>query len=246
LGGLAKADVRELRSTGLLGVAWAVLPGVLGITLLYQLGPVSAWLTAQEPSGLAIFIIGFSISAGLGLLPTYALATLGGWLYGFDTGFSGALLGFTVASAIGYGVARLVSGDHVRNVLARHPQAKVIERELVGRGGLRALLVVILLRVPPSSPFSLTNLAFAAVRVPLPIFLLGTLVGMAPRTAVYVGFASAARVAGADDIQTFVSDGPGWWVFIGGIVAMLAVFALFNKMANAALAKYGSEVEGSL
>ncbi|QDU66450.1 TVP38/TMEM64 family protein [Engelhardtia mirabilis] len=241
--GLDQADVRELRSTGLLGIAWAVLPGVLGITLLYQLGPVSEWLDARPELGLFLYLVAFSITAGLGLLPTYAQATLGGWVYGFGVGFSGALVGFTVASAIGYGVARRVSGDHVRHVLARHPQAKIIERELVGRGGLRALLVVTLLRVPPNSPFSLTNLAFAAVRVPLPIYLVGTLVGMAPRTAVYVGFAAAAKAAGAQDIQSFVSDGPGWWVFVGGIVLMVAVFAILGHMANLALAKYGGETQ---
>lgn len=244
--GLDKEDVRELRSTGVLGIAWAVLPGVLGITLLYQLGGVSEWLTARPDLGLFLYVVAFSVTAGLGLLPTYAQATLGGWVYGFGVGFSGALFGFTVASAIGYGIARLVSGDHVRHVLARHPQAKVIERELVGRGGLRALLVVTLLRVPPNSPFSLTNLAFAAVRVPLPIYLVGTLVGMAPRTAVYVGFAAAAKSAGAEDIQSFVSDGPGWWVFVAGVVLMVAVFAILGRMANLALEKYGAQESAAL
>lgn len=242
--GLDAEDVRELRSTGILGIAWAVLPGVLGITLLYQLGPVSDWLGAHPTLGLVLYVVAFSITAGLGLLPTYAQATLGGWVYGFATGFSGALVGFTAASAIGYGIARLVSGDHVARVLARHPQARIIERELVGRGGLRALLVVTLLRVPPNSPFSLTNLAFAAVRVPLPIYLAGTLIGMAPRTAVYVGFASAARASGSKDIQSFVADGPGWWVFAAGIALMVGVFAVLGKMANAALEKYGAAPDG--
>lgn len=240
IGGFRTEDLRDLGATGILGIVWAVMPGVLGVALLYQLGPVSDWLNEHHTLGLVLYLVGFSITAGLGLLPTYAQATLGGWVFGFATGFSGALVGFTAASAIGYGIARAVSGDKVKSVLARHPQAQIIERELIGRGGARALMVVALLRVPPNSPFSLTNLAFASVRVPLPTYLVGTLIGMAPRTAVYVGFAAAARSSGSKDIQSFVSDGPGWWVFVGGVVLLFGVFSILNRMASKALERYGA------
>ncbi len=243
--GLDATDWRELRSTGALGIAWAVLPGVLGVTLLLNLGLASEWLEERGDLGRAIYVGLFSISAGLGLLPTYAQATLGGWLYGFGFGFPAALLGFTLASAVGYAVARTVAGEHVAHVLARHPQADLIRRELVGRGGPRALLVVTLLRVPPNSPFSLTNLALASVRVPLPLYLIGTLVGMAPRTAVYIGFAAAARSSGSNDIQSFVEQGPGWIVFAAGLVLMVGVFVVLSRMANRALERVAAQGEAT-
>ncbi|MEO0651485.1 MAG: VTT domain-containing protein [Planctomycetota bacterium] len=241
--GLDPEDYRDLRGTGALGIAWAVVPGILGGTLLWNLGAASDWLDAQGDTGRVLYVLVFSITAGLGLLPTYAQATLGGWLYGFAFGFPAALLGFTLASAVGYGVARLVAGDRVQQVLDRHPQAELIRRELVGQVSWRALFVITLLRVPPNSPFSLTNLALAAARVNVPIFLVGTLFGMAPRTAAYIGFAAAARSSGAEDIQSFVSDGPGWIVFVVGIVSLLAVFAILGKMAESVLARYGASVE---
>ncbi|MHC4263701.1 MAG: TVP38/TMEM64 family protein [Planctomycetota bacterium] len=240
--GLDRVDYDDLRGTGLLGIAWAVLPGVLGVTLLWNLGVVSEWLGAQGDLGRVLYVVAFSITAGLGLLPTYAQATLGGWLYGFAFGFPAALAGFTLASAIGYLVARLVAGQHVERVLDRHPQAKIIRRELIGRGGVRALTVITLLRVPPNSPFSLTNLALAAARVRLDVYLLGTLLGMAPRTAVYIGFAAAARESGAEDIQSFVEGGPGWIVLVAGIVLMVGVFGILSSWANSVLARYGEEL----
>ena len=242
--GLEPEDYRDLRGTGALGIAWAVLPGVLGFALLWNLGLASDWLAAKGDLGRVLYVVVFSVTAGLGLLPTYAQATLGGWLYGFAFGFPAALLGFTLASGVGYGIARLVSGERVHHVLDRHPQAELIRRELVGRASWRALFVITLLRVPPNSPFALTNLALAAARVHLPIYLIGTLVGMAPRTAAFIGFAAAARSAGAKDIQSFVSDGPGWIVFVVGIVSLLAVFAILGKMAESVLARYGAQVEG--
>ena len=48
------------------------------------------------------------------------------------------------------------------------------------------MLVVTLVRIPPNSPFALSNGAMAAARVPIGAYLVGTLVGLAPRTAVAV------------------------------------------------------------
>jgi uncharacterized membrane protein YdjX (TVP38/TMEM64 family) len=234
-------DLRELRGTGLLGLCWALLPGLLGALLLWNLGPASQWVEQQGALGRVLYVVVFAVTAGLGLLPTYAQATLGGWVFGFAFGFPAALVGFTFAAWIGYAVARRVAGEHVQHVLDRHPQADLIRRELVGRGGWRAFWVITLLRVPPNSPFSLTNLAFAAVRARLPVYLAGTLIGMAPRTAVYCGFAAAARRSGSKDIQSFVQEGPGWIVFAVGIVLMVAVFAVLGRMANAALSRYGAQ-----
>ena len=88
---------------------------------------------------------------------------------------------------------------------------------------------------------SLEAVAIAAARVRLDVYLLGTLLGMAPRTAVYIGFAAAARESGAEDIQSFVEGGPGWIVLVAGIVLMVGVFGILSSWANSVLARYGEE-----
>lgn len=239
---LTKAEVfRETGPAGYLAIAWIVLPVILGFTLLAKLGPVSEWLNARGDLGIVIYIAVFAVSAGIGLLPTYAQAILGGWVFGAAIGIPAALVGFTLAAGIGYGLARLVSGDRVEALLKRHRKSDAIRKALIGRSSLRTFGIVTLVRIPPNSPFALTNLLIAACGVRLLICLAGTAIGMLPRTAVAVGFAAAARSTGADDIQGFIEEGLGIWVLIGGIVLMLIVIMIIASIGQKALERITAE-----
>jgi uncharacterized membrane protein YdjX (TVP38/TMEM64 family) len=225
---------RALGPTGLLGVAWTAAPAVCGTLLLASLGPVSEWLLYHRPLGLAVFTIVFVLGAGLGLLPTYAQSILGGWVFGVPLGLPAALVGFTGGGLLGYQVARRVSKDRVEELIERNPRACAIRDALVGRGPWRTLLVVALLRLPPNSPFALTNLVMATTGVPLPAFVAGTLLGMLPRTAVAVALAAAAAATGAEDIQTFVRH-RGPWLLAAGVVGGMAVLGVVGAIARRAL-----------
>lgn len=228
---------RRLGGTGLLGVAWTVLPALAGIYLLAELAPVSQWLLARGGFGVVVYVAAFIVLAGFGLLPTYAQAVLGGWVFGLAIGIPAALAGFTGAAVIGYTITRLVSRDRIEELICEHPRAEAIRDALVGRGFARTLGIVTLLRIPPNSPFALTNLAMAASGVALPVFTLGTLLGMAPRTIVTVAFAAAGAATGAADIQTFVADGPGLWWFLVGLVSLVVVLGIIGRIANKAIAR---------
>ena len=230
-----RALIKRVGGTGLLGLAWGTLPAIAGIYLLAELGPVSAWLRGQESLGVAVYVTAFIVLAGFGLLPTYAQAVLGGWVFGVLIGIPAALAGFTGAAVIGYLITRFVSRDRIEEMIAEHKRAEVIRNALIGRGFARTLGIVTLLRVPPTSPFALTNLAMAASGVGLPVFTLGTLLGMAPRTIVTVAFAAAGAATGAADIQTFVTEGPGTWWFLAGVASMIAVLALIGHISNRAI-----------
>ncbi len=231
---------RELGPAGLLGLAWTVLPGVFGITLLVKLGAVSEWLTARPGESLLLYTLGFAAAAGAGLLPTYTMAILGGWVFGFAAGFPAALAGFTLAAAIGFCIARLVARNSMERMIAGNERARVVHRALLGRGATRSLGLVTLLRVPPSSPFSLTNLVMAGTGVKFAPFVVGTALGMAPRTVVYVATGAGGAASGARDIGEFVKDGPGWIVAVVGVVLMLGVLSLLSNVANRALERVAS------
>lgn len=226
--------VRALGPTGLLGAAWTAGPAVCGTLLLVNLGPVSEWLLLHPSLGLALFTVAFVLGAGLGFLPTYAQSILGGWVFGLPLGLPAALVGFTGGGLLGYHVARRVSKDRVEERIDHNPKARAIRDALVGRGPWRTLLIVVLLRLPPNSPFALANLAMAAAGVPLPAFLAGTFLGMLPRTAVAVALAAAAAATGAEDIQTFVRhQGPG--LLVAGVVGGMAVLGVIGAIARRAL-----------
>lgn len=225
-----RSTLRDLGPAGLLALVWAILPGVLGITLIARLPTVSDYLRGQGTAqGLAMYAGGFMLAAGLGILPTYAQAILGGWCFGFSWGFPAALAGFVGAAAIGYFVARTIAAQRTERVIQTHPKARVIREALVGRGFWRTLGIVALLRVSPNSPFALTNLAMAGTRVPILPFVLGSLVGMAPRTA-----AAVMIGAGLGSLNEPAATHLPKWVLIAGVVLMLvALWVVFSIAQNA-------------
>jgi uncharacterized membrane protein YdjX (TVP38/TMEM64 family) len=235
-----------LIATGVLGAAWTGLPALLGFWLLAELGAIGDWLEARPGEAIWIYAGLFAVSSGLGLLPTYAQAILGGWVFGPVIGLVAALAGFVGGSSIGYVVARLVARGSVESWIARKPKAAVVREALVGHGFWKSVLVVALLRMPPNSPFALTNLAMSVAGVRLGPFLLGTAIGMLPRTAIAVWLAAAAAATGAEDIQAFASE-RGVWLVAGGVVSMVVVVAVIGSMAKAALRRLAPDAaaEGS-
>jgi len=172
-------------------------------------------------------VAGFILLAGIGFLPTWTQAILAGFVFGVGLGVPAALAGFTGASVIGYFLARRVDDCRVRNEIARHPRAQIICDALLGGRWARRLGLVTLVRVPPNSPFALTNLALATVGVSLPTYVAATALGLLPRTAAAVTLGS--QVASLDEVETPL------WIKVGGIVLTLAVFVLIAHIAQRAL-----------
>lgn len=169
-----------------LAIVSLVLPPLGAALLIGYLSRIGPWLQQHGSRGVAIYVLGFGVFGGFALLPTYAPAILGGWAFGDRVGIPAALAGFVLASAVNYAWAQRVSATHAARLLAEHPRWMAVRDALVGRSWWKTLLVVSLVRVPPNSPFALSNGALAAARVPLGAYLLGTLIGLAPRTAVAV------------------------------------------------------------
>lgn len=235
---------RRLGPAGVLGVIALSMPALLGIVLLGSLGVVGEWLKAQGASGPFIYAGAFALLAGLALLPTYAQAILGGWAFGVWVGFGAALGGFAGASLIGYLIARRVSGDRVKTLIEEKPRWAAVRRSLLGdddpenddalpvreAGFWKTTGIITLIRIPPNSPFALTNLLLASVHVPIAAYLIGTIVGMAPRTfaAVYL----ASQIEGALSTEAIR---PPWWQFALGIAIAVAVLLVIGAIANRAI-----------
>lgn len=220
--------VRRLGPAGALAVVAATLPALGGFLLLAQLGTVGAWLGSHEGTGLLIYLAGFAFTSGLALLPTYSQSALGGWTFGFAAGFPAALGGLIGGALIGYGVARPAAGQRVIRLIDEHPRWRAVYDALLGGSLLRTLLIVTLLRLPPNSPFAITNLVLAATRVPLTVYMLGTALGMAPRTGMVVFLASRAP-----DFDP--ARGQDWLYWAISIVTTLVVLAVIGVLANHAL-----------
>lgn len=232
-------DIRLFLSSAL-AIAWVTLPPLAGVYIFYDLANIAEFLSKDLEHGFWAYVAVFALTAGLGLLPTYSQAFLGGWVFGMQWGLIGAILGFTGGAAIGYLLARFVTGSSVDAWIDRHPKGKVI-RDALARGSVgRTFLIVTLLRLPPSSPFALTNYALGATRIPFWLAMVATPLGMMPRTAIVCFLASAAVASGATDIMGVYDTTPRW-VFITGIVVSVAVVAVIGQLANLALAQLTAE-----
>lgn len=228
------AIIKRLGPAAWLGIAWTIMPAVAGITLLVKMGTATRWLvgTAEEPglsrpAGLAVYITIFIVTAGLGVLPTVSQAILAGFAFGIVWGFPAALVGFAGASMIGYFVAGRVARKKVENEIQNHPKAAIIRDAFLRHGKMRALLILTLIRVPPNSPFALTNYAMSVSGVKLVPFMIATIVGMAPRTfaAVWIG----AQVDSWDEVQK------PKWLIIGGIILAVVILIGLGQIANKAV-----------
>lgn len=212
--------------SGALAIAWTSLPAIGGFVLLYYINSVSQHLQDAGNLGILQYVAVFVVAAGLGLLPTYAQAILGGWAFGFWIGLPAALAGFTGASIIGYVVARTFSRDRIEELIETDKRAFAVRNALVGQGFWKTLVVVTLIRVPPNSPFALTNLILAGVRVKPPVYALGTAIGMLPRTAIAVWLASQAASEGGN-ITEFMDARPPEQIVLMVASAVLAFGVLY-------------------
>ncbi|MEZ6319396.1 MAG: VTT domain-containing protein, partial [Phycisphaerales bacterium] len=106
-------------------------------------------------------------------------------------------------------------------------KARAVREALIGGDRWRVLGTVMLVRFPPNSPFALMNGLLAATEVPIGTYVLGTALGMAPRTLAYAW------------IGTQVSDwdtvGLPAWLKYGGLVVTLIVLAVIGQVANKAI-----------
>ena len=236
---LSSEEKRNLLGLGVLAGAWAFVPAGLGFLLLARLGDLSDFYASVTGSqgiaaSIALYAVLFGLTAGCGLLPTYAQAILGGWAFGLVGGTIGAMAGILVGAALGHGLSRLVSGDRVESVIRKRRQVVAVRDALVRSGTLRSIGLVALLRLSPNSPFALTNLVLGGSGTRLGVVLAGTAVGMLPRTALAVGIAAAAVADGSRDLVDVVRQ-RGPVVPIVGVVILVVAVSVIAAVAKAAL-----------
>ena len=221
--------VRRLGLTGVLAVISATLPAVGFAVLAFSFNIVGPWLRDQEMLGRALYVLVFALTAGLAVLPTHIQAALGGWAFGFAAGFPLAMAGVLGSALLGYELARWASGDRVVRLIDEKPKWRAVYEALLCGSPWRVLLIVTLIRTA-LTPFALTNLVFAATRVRRWAVVLGTLVGMAPRTGAAVFMAVGLREVTAESASQR-------WVWGLGLAATVAAVVVIGQLANRAVVR---------
>lgn len=221
--------VQSIGLAGPLALFSASMPAIGGFLLLGSLGVVGQALRDMGTGGAVLYAAAFMVLAGCALLPTYAQAALGGWAFGLAVGFPAALAGITGAALIGYALGRGASGDRVVELIQKNPKWEAVRVALAEGGFLKTLGLVILLRLPINSPFAVSNLLMASVRLRLVPYILGTIIGIAPRTGVVVYL--GAEVQGA--LEGGVAKPR--WLIVTSIIVFVVVLVIIGHIANKAI-----------
>jgi uncharacterized membrane protein YdjX (TVP38/TMEM64 family) len=162
-----------------------VLFGGVGVVFLFgaqMLGlngevAVEHWLgAAHGPWALPVAVGAFAALAFVGV-PQFVLIAAAVVAFGPWTGFAYSWIGTLVSSLVGFWLGRTFGGRLLRD-LAGDGVAKFMR--LIGKNGFLASLIV---RLVPSAPFIVVNMAAGVTPMKLRDFAAGTALGIIPKIA---------------------------------------------------------------
>ncbi|MFT3788723.1 MAG: VTT domain-containing protein [Tepidisphaeraceae bacterium] len=190
------------------------------------------WLRSHGPVAAPIYAVLFWI-VGVCLVPTNAYSLLGGYAFGFGVGLLAVMVGYAGAALLSYALMLRMSRQHVLAVVHEYPRLDAVRRALLEASPRRTVAIVALLRISPASPFAVSNFALASSGVSWREYLLGTVLGMLPKTTAVVYMAS--KLSSFD-----LHDPKEWWMVLPGFIATGVVLAILIVLARRELRKLAS------
>jgi uncharacterized membrane protein YdjX (TVP38/TMEM64 family) len=201
-----------------------VLFGGVGVVFLFGaqvLGfngeaTVQNWLgAASGPWSLPIAVSAFALLAFIGV-PQFVLIAAAVVAFGAWTGFAYSWIGTMVSSLVGFYLGRMAgartletfSGESVRRFM-----------DMVGRNGFLASLIV---RLVPSAPFIVVNMAAGVTPMRVLHFAAGTAIGIIPKIAL-TAFAGNSIVAAMSG---------GGIQHVGGLIAIAVLWIAIGWYAR--------------
>jgi uncharacterized membrane protein YdjX (TVP38/TMEM64 family) len=224
----AKNYLRELGKMTPIALVTTFLPICGSLTLLTVAIPLGYWLRENWEIGTAAFFLGTVIFCGLSLLPTNVIGVISGWAFSFELGIAVLISGIVAAATVSFFIHSRLVGERLPQIFAAHPKAEAVYRALVGQELWRTTLIIFLLRLSPAMPFALTNFLMASARVPVKAFVVGTFLGMLPRSSavVYVG-------AGLSELD--LNNPENSWLIIFGVIATIIAVLVVGTISKHAL-----------
>lgn len=174
-----------------------ILAGFLAAIFIFDVGSYLSfqtlsenreWLQAQVRDNALVtalvFVIAYTVAVAFSLPGATVLTILGGFLFGTWLGGTYAVIGATIGSVAIFIAARTAFYDFF------HAKAKGRLARMEKGFKENALSYLLFLRLVPVFPFWLVNIVPGLLGVRLPIYLLGTALGIIPGTFVYASVGS--------------------------------------------------------
>jgi len=190
------------------------IPLISSGTITYYLLDHQHWLSELTIWQWCLFYVLMSFCMALAITPTTFVSIVCGFFIGFEA-LPFVVLAYICASVMGYHLAKLFDKDFFGLVLTQYPKAKGILENIENK----QLSTVILSRISPALPFALMNVVLAISKIKFWKFLVGGLIGMLPRTLLFIWIGVQANELN----QAFQQKQNLWWV----ILPTILVFTLF-------------------
>ncbi len=161
---------------------------------------VSHWLgvAARSPFALLIAVAAFAVLAFAGV-PQVVLIAAAVVAFGPTLGFAYSWVGTMVSAAVGFWLGRVTGGRLLKQVGGEKLR---IFMGMIGRNGFLASLIV---RLVPSAPFVVVNMAAGMTPMRFSAFVLGSAIGIVPKILLTV--MAGHSVAGARSGQLWINLG---------------------------------------
>lgn len=163
----------------------------------------------------------------LALSPTTFVALASGFFFGW-VGIWGILISYPIAALIGRELGKWILARHSRTSWLNHASFEAIVQQL----GRRPLRLLIFMRLSPVLPFAMSNFLLAQLSIPIRTYLLGTMLGMLPRSlaALWLGTQVPSY------LQLFSSDGSvahqlSTWLTLALLLISTAGLLLMSRKA---------------
>lgn len=170
------------------------------------------YYAAHTVTTVLLFMAIYILQTALSLPGAAILSLAAGAIFGSLSGTVYAVCAATAGATLAFLVTRYLLRDAVLGRFGARLEG--LNRELETRG----LNYLLFLRLVPLFPFFLINLAAGLTRLPLRVFVLGTLVGIIPGGFVFVN--AGASLATIDSLRDVASPR------VLGSFALLGLFAL--------------------
>ena len=175
--------------------------------------------------GLVYFAVTYTIAEVLAI-PAIPLTASAGYLFGVQQGTLVVLLSGTVAAGIGFLIGRTLLRERVEEILKEYPKFQAIDR-VIGKEGFK---LMILLRLAPIFPFSLSNYLYGATSVKFFPYFFGTLLGFTPGTIAYVYTGTVGKALTLEN-----GSSEPWYVYAAILTAFVGILKVAADVANAAI-----------
>ena len=210
-----------------IGLAGAA--ALVGTVVLARVLPIARWVTELEQlvrgagAGGAALYAAVYVIAVLFFVPGSILTLAAGALFGVLWGTVIVSVASTTAAAIAFLIARYVARGAVERLAGRSPRFAAVD-QAIREGGWR---VVVLFRLSPVIPFSLSNYLYGLTPIAFGPYLLASWIAMLPATVLYVSIGAAGRAAAGGHRS------PAEWALIGvGLAATLVATVMITRAAR--------------